>query len=604
VPLPTTSPKSYKTLIMTNKNLHKRLTEQLSKLNLSDKEMERFSPFINLVDKTYKSSDKNLAQLENVLEISSQELHKANERLKDDNSKQALEIQIAKQSLDKVVDNVTDIIIEMDKSGNFVYLNKAWERFAEEPAEKGIGRNYMSYAGEIRSFDLKLNEKILNREFDNFKTVFSRLNKAGELKWWELSTKMIKNNENQIEGAIASIVDVTSLKETEAKLRKASDSKSKFLSTMSHEIRTPLNAVIGLSNILLMEDPKPDQVKNLQTLSYSSKHLLHLINDILDYNKLESGNLKLDNSPFNIRKEISNIVNALSHSAKKKNLILHCNIGEDVPMGLKGDIHRLSQVLTNLTNNAVKFTEEGHVTLCTTCAKKDDKTATLHFEVKDTGIGIAESKLKYIFERFTQAESDTTKKYGGTGLGLAISKKIVNLHDSEIHVTSEEGVGTRFYFDLEFEIDQDVKTIEDLGKKKIDLSLAGTHILLVDDNEINLMVAKQFLKKWQVTCDIAKNGEEAIEQMDKNDYELVLMDLQMPIKDGYTASREIRDGNGRNKETPIIALSASVSTDVTEKVINAGMNDYLCKPFDPEILFQKINYYAKKPAVKRDLVKV
>ena len=589
---------------MKTENLHRLLKRQLNKVNLNDDEIERIMPLILSVNEAYKSSDKDLAQLENVLELSSQELYKANEQLKNDNYQKSIEIQKAKKSLDKVVDNVTDIIIEMDKNGNFVYLNKAWVKFAEEPIKESIGKNYMNFAGEIKSFDLSINEKIVNRDFDNFKTVFSRYNKAGKLKWWELSTKIIKKENGEIDGAIASLIDVTSLKETEAKLIKASESKSKFLSTMSHEIRTPLNAVIGLSNILLMEDPRPGQIKNLQTLIYSSKHLLHLINDILDYNKLESGKINLDNSSFNLRKDVSNIMNALAHSAKSKGLDLRCNISDEVPLGLKGDIHRLCQVITNLTSNAIKFTEEGEVCICISCPKKDKNKATIHFRVKDTGIGIEQEKLEYIFERFTQAESDTTKKYGGTGLGLAICKKIIKLHNSDIQVDSKVGEGTTFYFDLDYEIDQEIKAEADLNNKTSDLSLAGTHILLVDDNEINLLVAKQFLKKWNVTCDVAKNGNQAIEQLDSNKYDLVLMDLQMPIKDGYTASKEIRASKKEYSQIPILALSASVSTDVTEKVIKAGMDDYLCKPFDQDVLFQKLNYYSKNPIINRSLVKV
>lgn len=589
---------------MKSDKLHRLLKRQLSKINLNEDEMKRMLPFIECVDQAYKSSDEDLAQLENVLEISSQELYVANERLRNDNDNKTIEIQEAKESLDKVVDNVTDIIIELDNQGNFVYLNKAWVKFAEESIEESLGKNYMDFTSEIKTFDLDLNEKIINRNFDNFKTVFSRYNKARQLKWWELSTKLIKTKDGQIEGAIASLIDVTSLKETEAKLIKASESKSMFLSTMSHEIRTPLNAVIGISNILLMEDPKPDQVKNLQTLLYSSKHLLHLINDILDYNKLESGKILLDNSPFDIRKDVSNIMNALSHSANKKGLDLQCKIENSVPIRLKGDIHRLSQVITNLTSNAIKFTEEGTVTVNISCSRMENDKATLHFHVIDTGIGIEESKLDFIFDRFTQAESDTTKKYGGTGLGLAISKKIIHIHNSEIKVISQLGKGTTFSFDLELEIDNEIVYENDITHMSANHSLSGTHILLVDDNEINLLVAKQFLKKWDVSCDTAKNGDDAIEQLELYEYDMVLMDLQMPVKDGYEASKEIRAKESNYQMIPIIALSASVSTDVTEKVIGAGMNDYLCKPFDPEILFQKLKYYSKQGSNSSQTAKV
>ena len=583
---------------MNTENIHRLLRRQINKAKLSNEQIEALTPLFASIDDAYKSFDKDIKHLENVLEVNSNELFKANQQLKNDNILKTEEVNKVKTSLNKVVNNVTDIIIELDSNGNFTYLNKAWEKFAEEPVEQSLGKNYLEFTPQIKTFDLSINEKILNKDFDKFKTVFSRTNKCGKLKWWELSSKMIKSEHGEIQGVIASLIDVTSLKETEKELINANSSKSRFLSTMSHEIRTPLNAVIAISNILLMEDPKPEQLENLRTLKYSSKHLLHLINDILDYNKLVSGKLILDNSPFDLINTITQTMTTMSFNAKEKGLNLKFNVDKNVPHYVKGDSHRLSQVLTNLLSNSIKFTQKGGITLNLSCIEKNDKKAIINFKVTDTGIGIDEDKLDIIFDRFTQAETDTTKKFGGTGLGLAICKKIINLQNSKIHVTSKLGAGSTFAFDLEFEIDKKNDSEAPTNLDISELSLEGVKLLIVDDNEINLMVLKQFLNKWNIEYEEARNGVEAFEKLKNEKFDLVLLDLQMPIMDGFTVAQEVRKlDSAYFKNLPIIALSASVSSDITDKVINSGMNDYLCKPFEPEVLFQKIKWYCNKKSL-------
>lgn len=579
---------------MNAENLHRLLRRQLKKANLSNEQTKVLLPFLDSIDDAYKSFDKDLKHLENVLEVNSKELYKANEQLKIENQKKHKEASDAKTSLMKIVNNVTDIIIELDSNGKFIYLNPAWEKFAEESPEASLGKSYMDFSSRIKSFDTDINQKIIDRDFEKFKTVFSRYDKSGKLKWWELSTKLITSSDGKIERVIASLIDVTSLKETEKKLIKANQSKSRFLSTMSHEIRTPLNAVIAISNILLMEDPKLTQIENLKTLKYSSKHLLHLINDILDYNKLMSGKLKFDNSQFDLIKELRHTVNSMSYNAKAKGLKLNYTIDEAIPQYVKGDSHRLSQVVTNLVSNAIKFTSHGSIDVELTLIEQKNDKAEIKFEVSDTGIGIEPAKQNMIFDRFTQAESDTTKKFGGTGLGLAICKKIINLHESKINIESELGKGTKFYFNLTFDIVNKPNEVVDISKDIADLNLEGVKVLVVDDNDINLMVVKQFLDKWKVRYDDAKDGGQAIEKIKKNKYDLILLDLQMPVMDGFTVTNKVRQMNNPYfKKLPIIALSASVSSNITDRVIDAGMNDYLCKPFNPEVLFQKLKYYCE-----------
>jgi len=431
-------------------------------------------------------------------------------------------------------------------------LNSSWEKYGEEPAEESLGKNYMTFANRIKHFDSEIMEKISTRNFDTFKTVYSRYNKDGKLLWWDMSVKLIHNAQGELEGAIGSLVDVTSLKETQKELIEANKAKGRFLSTMSHEIRTPLNAVIAISNILLMEEPKEEQLDNLHALKFSSKHLLNLINDILDYNKMISGNLSFAEVPFNLRFTLDGIMSAYSYNAQDKGVKLITDVKSCVPEGAVGDNTRLSQVLSNLIGNAIKFTHHGHVKLGVVCTQKDADKVRLRFSVEDTGVGIAEDKLEYIFERFTQAEDTTSMKYGGTGLGLAISRKILNLLDSEIYVESTVGEGTKFWFELELGQVKKKSLLEINKKTERKFDLNGIKLLVVDDNQMNLMVIQQFFDKWNIEYDEATNGQEAIDKITMTSYDLVLMDLRMPVMDGYTAVNKIRALGGEYKQLPII----------------------------------------------------
>lgn len=339
----------------------------------------------------------------------------------------------------------------------------------------------------------------------------------------------------------------------------------------------------------------PSQLENLNALKFSSNHLMNLINDILDFNKMISGSLRFDNSPFELDKVIEGISSSFSYVAKEKGVELVTEIAPCVPNSVSGDSVRLSQILSNLISNAIKFTENGTVTINVVCTQHDEETAKLRFSIIDTGIGIPEDKFDLIFERFTQAESDTTKKYGGTGLGLAICKKLLNLQDSNIYLESKEGEGTTFYFDLEFPKIKESEQVLNQVNSIQELDLKGMNILVVDDNPMNIMVVSQFLDKWEANIYEAGNGQAAIDLCKERDFDAILMDLQMPIKDGYQAATEIRSLGEKWKEVLIIALSASVSNEVNERIREYGMNDYISKPFDPIILFQKLSTSFQRP---------
>lgn len=370
---------------------------------------------------------------------------------------------------------------------------------------------------------------------------------------------------------------------------KAAKSRSDFLSMISHEIRTPLNAVIGLTNYLISDNPKEEHEEDLQTLKFSAEHLHVLINDVLDYSKLDAGKIEFELRDVNIYELTGNIIKALEGKAKEKGIYLQLSIDKDIPKVIIVDGLRLSQILTNLIGNAIKFTSKGGVTLSLGIVTQTMSKVSIKFMVEDTGIGIPKEKKQTIFESFSQASTSTTREFGGTGLGLSITKRILDLQNIKINLFSQEGKGSKFYFTQNFEISQN----QENTAKAIVISkdaLAEKSILLVEDNPVNVMVAKRFLSKWKIIVDVAENGREAIEKTTSSKYDLILMDLQMPIMDGYDASSELRR---QGLKIPIIALTASVMLDVGDKVFSSGMNDYITKPFDPDDLYNKIKYHIE-----------
>lgn len=368
----------------------------------------------------------------------------------------------------------------------------------------------------------------------------------------------------------------------------ATKAKSEFLSMMSHEIRTPLNAIIGLTYLMQQEEQTPSVMENLKTLQFSAENLHLLINDILDFSKIEAGKVELEEMPFDLKLLISNIKRANQIRAEEKGNRIKLMLDDDIPNTLLGDSLRIGQVLANLVSNAVKFTQNGSVTIEVSVTSKDEKKARIFFSVKDTGIGIPPDKQKMIFERFTQASSETTRKFGGTGLGLVISKKLVELHGSYITLKSEASKGAEFSFTLELGIGTALKQQISMAED-INVSLEGVKLLLVDDYPVNVKMASKFLEKWRVTFDTAENGQIALDKFKENEYDLILMDLLMPEMDGYTAVEKIRETGSL---VPIIALTASATLSNQDRAFSVGMNDYVTKPFNPKELHQKIAKYS------------
>ncbi|HMY68121.1 MAG TPA: ATP-binding protein, partial [Leptospiraceae bacterium] len=360
--------------------------------------------------------------------------------------------------------------------------------------------------------------------------------------------------------------------------------KSEFLSTMSHEIRTPLNAVVGITNILLSEEHLPAQTENLKTLGFSAEHLLTLVNDILDYNKIEAGKVVLESIELNLPMLVSNIRQSMTARANELSNELTLILDENIPETIVGDPFRLSQILTNLISNAVKFTSGGRVDLRVGVSEIMKNKARIFFSVEDTGIGIPKEKIESIFLGFTQADSSTARKFGGTGLGLAITKKLLELFKSEIHLESEPGKGTKVFFEILFETRTKNKERTQNKDQGTTMEFSDKKILIIDDYIVNLNIAKKFLAKIGIEPDLAAAGPDALEMLKEKDYDLIFLDLQMPEMDGFEVCRRIRKLNERYAEIPIIALTAAFVSEVQDRIIEAGMNDILAKPFKPEEL--------------------
>lgn len=379
------------------------------------------------------------------------------------------------------------------------------------------------------------------------------------------------------------------LNETVVDVRKLSNARMDFLSTMSHELRTPLNGVIGISNALLSQNPREDQEENLAVLKFSAENLLSLINDILDFNKLDSEKVELEHVPFNLAALIKNICASFEMKTREKMLNFNISISKEIEDKIVfSDPTRLTQVLINLLNNAIKFTEKGFVSLNTYIIKDEKNLMTVRFIIEDTGIGIEPHKQENIFEAFTQASSSTNRHYGGTGLGLPIVKKVLSMFNTHVELVSILNAGTKFFFDIKFNYTLDNNTTQLKPKISKD-ELKHLKVLVAEDNAINILVIKKTLEQWDIEPEIAENGIVALQKLEQTNYDVILMDLYMPGMDGYEATASIRKMADKTKANiTIIALTATVNDNIIERVSEVGMNDYLSKPFHPEHLFEKL----------------
>lgn len=378
----------------------------------------------------------------------------------------------------------------------------------------------------------------------------------------------------------------------EQKATMAAKIKENFLANMSHEIRTPLNAILGFTNILSRTKLDQEQHEHLQIIHSSGDNLLSIVNDILDLSKIEAGMMRIEEAPFRINDVMATVEGMLTPKANEKNIKLIVKVDEDVPQTLSGDAVRLTQIMVNLVSNAIKFTQEGGVYVKVTPFKSEGDTIRLEFLVRDTGIGIPKDKQKFIFERFEQAEAETTRRFGGTGLGLSIVKHLIELQKGKITLNSQENVGSMFLVELPYKITNETApsyTVK-VNNQKFHLMNNNVNILVAEDNTMNQQLIKHLLKNWGFKFDLVFNGAQAVEALTTQKYDMVLMDIQMPEMDGHLATSEIR--NKLRSDVPVIAMTAHAMAGEREKCIKSGMNDYISKPLNEDSLYAMIIKYS------------
>ncbi len=401
-----------------------------------------------------------------------------------------------------------------------------------------------------------------------------------------LSLSLYKNNIIRNQSNLLLKEKNSELQIAKDKAEKASKARAEFLSTVSHELRTPLNAINGITHLLLEENPKKSQMHYLESLKFSGNYLLTFINEILEINRIESSNVQAEAINFNLKLLLENIQNSLREMAQKNNNKYVIEIDEQIPDTLIGDPTKLSQIFINLINNALKFTKNGEVKVVAKLVSKDEETATIDFRIVDTGIGIPEDKQETIFDSFSQGSIEINRKYGGTGLGLNIVKKLTEILGGDIKLQSKVGKGSTFYFTLDFRVGANVQQEAGNETDYDETIFVNKKVLLVEDNKINQMITKKMLENKQILCEIIDNGEDAIEAVKNNYYDLVLMDVHLPGINGTIATQTIRTFD---THTRIIALTAISLNENREMLLSYGMNDVITKPFDPNNFYKVIS---------------
>lgn len=506
------------------------------------------------------------------------------------------------------VEQSANSVVITDAKGDIIYVNNKFVSVSGYSRDEVIGKNtsILKSGMQDNAFYKDLWDKISNGK--QWQGHFHNVRKNGEYFWEYATITPVFDENGSITHYLAIKEDITKRKEAEDELQKAREeiintykSKLEFLSVMSHEIRNPLNAIIGVSNLLMSYSTDDDQKQTLEALNFASDSLLTLIDDILDYSKFEAGKFEIEKIPFDITDIINKIVETWRPKAKEKGIRIE-TVFEGVHQNIIGDPGRIAQVLNNLISNAVKFTSEGSVIIGTKAKKIADNEVFLELTVKDSGLGIRPEKLKGLFVPFFQGGADISRKYGGSGLGLAIVKKIIEHHGGKITVSSEAGKGTLFTISMNSKIALHHKK-KDNTKEAENIHLSGVRVLLIEDNVMNIMLTRKWLKKWGAVVRIAETGKVAVGILNKSIFDIALVDLRMPDMDGFEIVAKIRK-SVLNKNIPLIALTASVDEDINKKALDNQMNALVVKPFNPKKLlntiFSKLQRKPDEQKIKTD----
>ena len=509
------------------------------------------------------------------------------------------EIERQQQFIHQIIDNSPNMVFVMNEQQQIILSNKTFCKYYQYNSQE------IPYAADLSkgSDDIFLGDidSILELQEGEILRLEGSIadNDNNSINWFNIIKKCFKEKSGK-KYFLGFGMDITGRYQVETDLIAANEMverslrvKDQFISNMSHEIRTPLNAVIGFTDLLADTSLNKEQCEYVEIVKSASQNLLALINNILDLSKIESGNLALETQPMDIRQIATDAVKFLEPKAKSKGIKIKANVASNVSAKVIGDQLRLSQILFNLLGNAVKFTDVGYVELnCKMVSGPDDQMQYISFSVRDTGIGVPAEKQDVIFDRFTQATSDTERLYGGTGLGLNIAKSIVDMHGSKLTMESVPGKGTMFQFILSFKKIEDTLTVEDdnLSSENNTLSSSASpvKVLLAEDNLINAMLAKKVLENREFTVTHVTNGALALEAVQQQHFDVVLMDIQMPVMDGITATKSIRKLPGAVAKIPIVAMTAHSLSGEMQNCYNAGVTGYVSKPFKPANLFAAI----------------
>ncbi|MDL2316054.1 response regulator [Desulfovibrio sp. OttesenSCG-928-A18] len=524
----------------------------------------------------------------------------------------------------RMVEEATgEIIWSIDRDSRIDYLSEKITPVLGYLPEELLGRTWSSLCVEPEALSVSVGPE--NSILRNVEQAMRC--KDGGIKWLRTSCIFLFDGQGAMTRGFGTSMDATEVRQAQEEINRAKDAlelaneqlaaaaevannlamqahkanlaKGEFLANMSHEIRTPMNAIMGIVHLVLRTELSQRQRNFVQKIDFASRSLLRIINDILDFSKIEAGKMEMEEVSFHVEDVVRGICDLAAHRAAEKGLSLRIDIAPDVQGPFRGDSLRLAQVLTNLVTNAIKFTAKGAVDISVRQEKEDADAVTLHFLVKDMGIGIRPEQLSRLFTPFSQADSSTTRRYGGTGLGLALCKKLTNLMGGDIWCISEQGKGSEFHFTSRFPRSSEKASWDETRAREHEQELnlvrdfAGSRILLVEDNDINQLVAEEMLSQAGMRVSIAGNGEEALRMLQEEEFDLVLMDIQMPEMDGLTATKHLR-AQERFSSLPVIAMTAHAMSDDKQKSLAVGMNAHITKPINSLELFQTLAEWLPK----------